>query len=183
MTTPPPAPTPPEPAPPPDPQPPADPQPPEPPEPPGDPGEPGGTATLEATLERERARAKAAEAKLARLQREHMTDREKELDAARDEGRADAAKTYGKRVALAELRALLTGRVSNPAALAARIDLADHVGDDGEVDSAELAKIADELAEAAAPAANGQPRVPAGPQGKPVPPEDFLGAALRGGGR
>jgi hypothetical protein len=101
---------------------------------------------------------------LDKLKRQGMTEAEQAIAAAREEGKAEAMRAQGLKVAAAEFRALAAGRFADPAAAAQALDLARYVGDDGEVDSAELAKAVDALAAATAP--NGTPpaRVPAGPR-------------------
>lgn len=153
-----------------------------PPEPPPEPEPPEDTTALKAALERERAARKAAEGKLAKATRATMTEQEQALDAARAEGRTEANRAAGLKVARAELRAALTGKVADPARTAELVDLARYVGDDGDTDSDGIAEAAGTLAASLAPSAGNGPgpaRVPAGPR-EPVDDGDFLGNRLRG---
>jgi hypothetical protein len=114
-----------------------------------------------------------------------MDDHQKAIDEARTEGRAEAMRAQGLKVAAAEFRALAAGRFADPAAAAAAVNLAQYVDEEGEVDSAELAKAVDALAAAVAPHSNGAPppaapRVPTGPRQSAEGRDDgWLRAAAR----
>jgi len=142
-------------------------------------GQPDDIARLRAALDHERREHKTTKGRLDRAQQAAMTDQEKAVAAAREEGRAEAAKAAGAKIAQARFLAAAAGKLADPAALADVIDLTRFVGDDGEVDQEALAAMVDRLASASpAPAANGG-RVPAGPR-QPVADGDFLGQQLRG---
>jgi hypothetical protein len=115
-----------------------------------------GLEKIRAALVKERCQRKAAEARLAKLQRQHMTDDEKALQAARDQGRAEAFKAAGLRIAAAEFRALAAGKLADPAAVLEVLDLSRFVGDEGEVDSAGLTAVVAKLAAALRPDRGGQ---------------------------
>ena len=138
----------------PDSQPPAGPQPgpgqPEPPKPPADPA--AELAKVQAVLDSERRARRKAEADLAQVQQAHMTDADKALAKARDEGNAEAQQAAGLRVAAAEFVAAATGKP--------------------------LGQYVDKLTTALpAPAPPGG-KVPAGARG-PANDGDFLGTMLR----
>jgi hypothetical protein len=79
------------------------------------------------------------------LRQQHKNDDEKALQAARDEGRAEAFKAVGLRVAAAEFRAVAAGKLADPAAVLEVLDLSRFVGDEGEVDLAGLTAMVDML--------------------------------------
>ena len=110
--------------------------------------QPGGLEALRGALANERRQRKAAEIKFARLRQQHMTDHEKALQAARAEGRAEAFKAAGLRVAAAEFRALAAGKLADPATVLEVLDLSRFVGDEGEVDLVGLTALVDKLAAA-----------------------------------
>jgi hypothetical protein len=107
--------------------------------------QPDGLEALRGALANERRQRKAAEIKFAMLRQQHVTDHEKALQAARDEGRAEAFKAVGLRVAAAEFRALAAGKLADPAAVLEVLDLSRFVGDEGEVDLVGLTAIVDKL--------------------------------------
>ncbi|HEY6315617.1 MAG TPA: hypothetical protein VIY52_33080 [Streptosporangiaceae bacterium] len=110
------------------------------------PAQPDGREALRGALANERRLRKDAQIKLARLRQQHMSDDENALQAARDEGRADAYKAAGLRVAAAEFRAVAAGKLASPAAALEVLDLSRFVGDKGEVDLVGLTTIVDKLA-------------------------------------
>ena len=104
--------------------------------------QPDGLQALRGALANERRLRKDAQIKLARLRQQHETA----LQAARDEGRADAFKAAGLRVAAAEFRAVAAGKLADPAAALEVLDLSRFVSDKGEVDLVGLTTIVDKLA-------------------------------------
>jgi hypothetical protein len=123
-------------------------------------------AKLRAILDDERKQRKAADDKLAKLERSAMTDQEKAVAEAREQGKAEAADEHAKALAAAEFRAAATGRLVNPDKALARLDLAGLVKD-GKPDTAAITAAVDDLA-----AVPGQPgRVPPGPR-EPGSPAD-----------
>jgi hypothetical protein len=82
------------------------------------------------------------------------------IAAAREQGRAEAAREAGLRLAAAEFRAAAAGRIANPDAALGVLDMSKLVTD-GEPDKDAIAALVDQLA-AIPPAAPG--RVPAGPR-------------------
>jgi hypothetical protein len=178
--------TPPEPpAPPPAPAPPAPPPPTAPPTaPPSNGGPPSDLAAdvarLTAALEAERRRAAGFEGQVTKLRNAQMSDHEKAIDAARAEGRTEAVKAAGLKLAAAEFRAAAAGKLADPGAALALLDLSQFVKDDGEVDTASLSDVVGKLVAQLPPPAAAPGRVPAGPQGTgPTGEEDFFGAGLR----
>jgi hypothetical protein len=144
----PPAPTPPAPTPP---------APPAPPAPTGDP-KPAG-AELEAALAAERQRAKELEARLAKIEQANMTEQEKAVAKAREEGKAEAAQEHALSLAAAEFRVQAAGKITNPDAALAVLDLSKLLKD-GAPDKTAITKLVDQLA--AVPPPPG--RVPPGPR-------------------
>lgn len=138
-------------------------------------------ADLERALARERKDNTALKAKYDRQAKEmteaQMSEQEKAVAKARDEGKAEALKAAGMRLAAAEFRAAAAGKIADPAAAVDLVDLSRFVDDDGEPDSDAIAKAVDRLAAGAAPASpNG--RVPGGPRSAPEESTDFVRAAL-----
>jgi hypothetical protein len=145
--------------------------------PPAEPDLAANVARLEAALAEERKRAAAAEGQLTKLRNQNMSEHEKAVAAAKAEGRTEAVREAGLKLAAAEFRAAATGKLADPAAALDVIDLSKYVSEDGEVDSKALAVLVDKLA-AALPAPAGSPaRVPAGPHGDTGEP-DFIRQAL-----
>jgi hypothetical protein len=141
-------------------------------------------ANLEEALERERSKTREFERQLALLKQSQMTDQEKALAAAKDEGRKEAAKAAGVTLAAAEFRALAAGKLADPGRILGDgdLNLARYVDDQGNVDRKALEKLVERLAAAAAPVNAGGPGVPAGPRGAGQPGDsDFLRSAMRGG--
>jgi hypothetical protein len=89
-------------------------------------------AAIRKQLLKERAEKRALESKLSEHERAAMSDQEKAVAAARDEGRAQALQTAGKRLAAAEFRAAAAGKVPNIDAILEVIDPAKFISDDGE---------------------------------------------------
>lgn len=180
MTTPPAPPAPPVPPPTPPTPPPAPPTPP--PTPPAPPAPPAGSpeeelARLRAVLDDERKQRKAADDKLAKLTTAAMTEQERAVATAREEGKAEAAAEHAQALAAAEFRAAAAGRIAKPEAALARLDLAKLVKD-GKPDTAAIKAAVDDLA--AVPPPPG--RVPAGPRdpGGPANGDFFREQLARG---
>ena len=171
---------------PPAPQPPPAPPAPQPPAPPPAEPEPApddGAGEVRAALERERARSREFERQLQELRNAQMTDQEKALAAAREDGRKEAARAAGVALAAAEFRALAVGKLADPGKMIedGDLNLGRFVADDGTIDAKGLAKLVDRLAANAAPVNGSGPGVPAGPRGAGPADGDFLRAAMRGG--
>lgn len=134
--------------------------PPLPPPPPPVPPTPDDAAGLRATLDAERRSRKELETELAKLRAATMTEQEKAVAAARAEGRAEAARDAGLLVAAAEFRAAAAGKIANPEAALAALDLSKLIGTDNQPDRKAIAKLVEQLA--AIPDPGG--RVPPGPR-------------------
>lgn len=89
-------------------------------------------AAIRKQLLKERADRRALESKLSEHERAAMSDQEKAVAAARDEGRAQALATAGKRLAAAEFRAAAAGKVPNIDAILEVIDPGKFISEDGE---------------------------------------------------
>jgi acyl-CoA reductase-like NAD-dependent aldehyde dehydrogenase len=170
----------------PEPQPPAQPQQPQQPAPETPPdGTPApDVERLTTALERERSEHRATAQRLAEMQQQQMSDSERAVAAAREEGRVAALTEAGARMAAAEFRALAAGKLADPDAALEVLDLTKFVKD-GEPDRAGLAAIIERLAQAApAPTAPPPPpggHVPAGPRQSQPRSDDFLRTQLAGG--
>ena len=104
-----------------------------------------------------------------------MTDAEKAIATAREEGRAEAAQEHARELAAAEFRAQAAGRITNPDAALAVLDLAKLLKD-GKPDKTAIGKLVDQLAVVPPPPG----KVPAGvrdPGGNGA--IDWLGDAAR----
>jgi hypothetical protein len=123
------------------------------------PGPDDELAKLRASLEEERRQRREAEGKLGKLEQQHMTDQEKAIAQAKEEGRAEAAQAASLRLAAAEFRAQAAGKIANPDAALAVLDLSKLLKD-GEPDKTAIGKLVDQLA--AVPPPPG--KVPAGPR-------------------
>ena len=135
------------------------------PAPPPAPGPPPKAPTLEdltrleAALAEER-RLRADDRKqLDQLRRDGMSEAEKAIAKAREEGKAEAASEHAQELAAAEFRAQAAGRVANPDAALAVLDLAKLLKD-GKPDKTAIGKLVEQLA--AVPPPPG--RVPPGPR-------------------
>lgn len=134
-------------------------------------------AKLTASLDAERKRAKTLETELAALKAGQMTDQEKAVAAAREEGRAEAAKAAALVLVAAEFRAAAAGKLADPDAAIAVLDLAKLVAADGSPDKAAIAALVGKLA--AVPPAPGS--IPGGPRGGPPSGDgDWLHQVVRG---
>jgi hypothetical protein len=132
-------------------------------------------ARLNAALEAERQQRREIEQQLAAARQQGMSEQEKAVDAAREEGRRQAAHDAGLRVAAAEFRAAAAGRLGDVDAALEVLDLSAFVDEDGQVNRRRLTALVEKLAAALPP---GTGRVPAGPMGNGPADGDFLRAAL-----
>jgi hypothetical protein len=133
----------------------------QPPAPPADPA-----AELRASLEAERRKSKDLETELAKLRQQGMTDAEKAIEAARAEGRAEAEKQAALRLVAAEFRIAATGKLANPDAALAALDLAKLLDGKGEPDTKAITALVDQLA-AVPPAPPPGGHIPPGPRTEP----------------
>lgn len=104
--------------------------------------------------ERAKDNATAAE-ELAKLREAAMSDQEKAVAAARDEGRKSAVAEMSERLARLELKAVAKDRL--PAGLLDAIDIKRFITDDGDADTAAIAKFVEDNA---VKADTGKPPVP-----------------------
>jgi hypothetical protein len=133
---------------------------------------------VEAALAEER-RLRAEDRKaLDQLKRDGMTEQERAVAKARDEGKAEAALEHAQELAAAEFRAQAAGRITNPDAALAVLDMAKLLKD-GKPDKGAIGKLVDQLA--AVPPAPG--RVPAGPRDPGSANGDLFRDIMRGGSR
>ena len=97
----------------------------------------------------ERAKANATAAKeLEKFRQQTMSDTEKAIEQARNEGRQRTLVEVGGKLAAAEVRAAATGRMSEEQidTLLEGLNLSRFVGDDGEIDRAAVVKFVDGIA-------------------------------------
>jgi len=94
-------------------------------------------------------RAKAAEAELEKFRKSQMSDQEKAVAQARDEGKAEATSAAAQRLAGAEIKAALATVVADADKRAEIIDdlnLSRYIGEDGEPDAEKIAALRDRYA-------------------------------------
>lgn len=158
-----------------------------PPEPPKDRDWAAELKAAQAALEAERKLRIKSDNQINNLKQTQMSEAEKAIAAARVEGRSEALREAGKRLAAAEFRAIATGKIGDPAGALELIDLGRFVGDDGEPDTAAIEDAVGKLA--AALTANGQrppvpqaPHVPAGARDQDAGDTDWLRSALKARG-
>jgi hypothetical protein len=137
---------------------------------------------LKSALNEERKARREWESKYSKLEKEHMSDQEKLIAQAKDEGRKEAVQAAGRRLAAAEFKAAAAGKIGDPAAALEVLDLSKFVGQDGEPDSTAIQKVVDRLALAMPVQAPPSGRVPAGPRSDSDESPDFIRTALRGRG-
>jgi hypothetical protein len=146
---------------------------------PGD-GQPGedqaGGKELRGAYRAERKQRIELQKQLAELQRKSMSDSERAIAEAREQGRTEARAEAARRIAAAEFRSAANGKLADPDAALELLDLGRLVGDDGEPDPDAIKAVIERLAPATA-APGQQPRVPAGPRDT-QPETDFIRARL-----
>lgn len=98
--------------------------------------------------------AKASE-ELDKLRQKSMTEQEKAVAEAKAAGLSEAAKTYGSKLATAELKAAAASKGVDLSSISDLIDASRFVGEDGEVDTAAIGKAVDKLAKSLGPKRNG----------------------------
>jgi flagellar biosynthesis/type III secretory pathway protein FliH len=125
-------------------------------------------AKVTAALEEERKRARRLEADLAKAQQQGMTDAEKAIAEAKAAGRAEAEQAANLKLAAAEFRAKAAGRIANPDAALAALDLTKLLGKNGEPDTAAITALVEQLA-VVPPPPPPPGYIPPGPR-EPAPP-------------
>lgn len=88
---------------------------------------------------------KAAE-ELEKLRAAAMSEQEKAVAEAKAAGAGEAARTFGSRLAAAELKATAAAKGVDLSSIGDLIDASRFVGDDGEVDTAAIGKAVEKLA-------------------------------------
>ena len=108
--------------------------------------------------------AKAAKAELDKAVKSQMSDQEKAVAQARDEGKAEATSAAAQRLAGAEIKAALAGvvPVEKIAEIVDDTKLEKYIGEDGEPDVAKIAALRDRYAALTAGATPGTPPPPPG---------------------
>jgi hypothetical protein len=139
-------------------------------------------ADLAASLADERRKHRETQSRLAKIEAQHMTDQERAIAEAKAEGKAEATKTSGLRLAAAEFRAAAVGRFADPAAVIELVDLGRYLDDNGEPDTKAIVAAVDKLATGVVAPSNGGGKIPAGPRGDSGrdTSNDFLRASLDG---
>jgi len=92
-----------------------------------------------------------------------MSDADKAVAKAREEGKAEAERAANLKLAAAEFRAAAAGKIANPEAALAALDLARLLDKSGEPDAKAIAKLVGELA-AVPPPPPPPGHVPTGPR-------------------
>ena len=105
-----------------------------------------------------------------------MSDQEKAIAKAREEGKAEAAHAAALVVAAAEFRVQANGKIADPEAALAVIDMAKLLDDKDRPDKAAIGKLVGQLA--AVPPGPGH--VPAGPREPANGSGDWLRDQMRG---
>jgi hypothetical protein len=126
-------------------------------------------ARLTAALDEARRTAADAQRELAKVKRDGMTDAEKQLATARAEGKAEAEQAAALKLVAAEFRIAAAGRIANPDAALAALDLG-KLAKDGEPDKKAIAALVEQLA-AVPPPPPPPGHVPTGPRA-PAPNGD-----------
>ena len=116
-------------------------------------------ARLEATVAALRQEIKDKDTALNEARKGQMSEAEKAIAAAKEEGRAEAAAEHARQLAAAEFRAQSAGRIANPDAALAKLNL-DTLVKDGKPDTKEITALVAQLA--AVPPPPG--KVPPGPR-------------------
>lgn len=144
--------------------------------PPSQPPEGDELSRVQAALDAERRQHADTQRQLSKAQQSAMTDDERKLDEARQEGRTAAVREAALRVAAAEFRAAAQGKLSDPAAALEVLDLSKFIDDKGEVDTKAIGVLVEKLIKSlpAAPAG----KMPAGPRGGAPAESDFLRGVL-----
>lgn len=109
--------------------------------------------------------AKAASAELEKLRKSQMSEQERAVAQARDEGRAEASSTAAQRLAGAEIKAALATVVADAdkrAEIIEDLNLSRYIGEDGEPDAEKIAALRDRYASLTAAATPGTPPPPPG---------------------
>jgi ribosomal protein L17 len=129
-------------------------------------------AKLESTLAEVRGELKDAKQALATAQQASMSDQEKQIAVARAEGKAEAAKEAAERLAAAEFRIAAAGRLANPEAALAMLDMAKLVQKNGEPNRQAIAALVEQLAPQQAQQPGGGHVIPTGPRTASTPAAD-----------
>jgi hypothetical protein len=120
---------------------------------------------------------KTHEAELDKLRKAAMSDQEKAVAEAMEQGRKEATVSVASRLAAAEIKAALTGIVPDPAAVVEDLNLARYIDEDGEVDAKAVEALKEKYAAFAAP--GGKAPVPGVPVGaRSTAPTQTLAEAL-----
>lgn len=93
-----------------------------------------------------RREASERDTELAKLRKQGMSEQERLVAEAREQGKAEAAAEHARQLAAAEFRAQAAGRLADAEAALAVLDLAKLLGKDGQPDKAAIAKLVEQLA-------------------------------------
>jgi hypothetical protein len=144
---------------------------------------------LTSALNAERKARAVAEREANKLRDLTATDAEKAVQAAKEEGRAEAVKEMAGRLVETEVRAAAAGKLADPADAVRLLDVAEFVGDDGTIDRAAIDSAIAELVEskpylaAEKASSNGHHKAPQGTRPGATPEADgdaFLRNMVRG---
>lgn len=87
-----------------------------------------------------------AASELEELRKSQMSEQEKAVEAARQTGETEATSKFAQRLAVAEIKAALTGIVDDPTVVIDELNLAKYVTDTGDVDAEAVTKLRDTFA-------------------------------------
>jgi hypothetical protein len=116
---------------------------------------------------------------LTKLKQAQLSASEKAIEKARGEGRQEALKAAGSRLAAAEFRAQAAGKIPDPQTLLDTMDLSRFVDDDGEPNAKLIGQVIEKLSAAISNGRPTAPSVPSGPRADPTD-QDWLRQAVAG---
>jgi hypothetical protein len=152
------------------------PTPPAPPAPPAPAPTADADAELRAALDQERKARKDLETELAKVRQQGMSEQEKLIAKAREEGKAEAAHAAALVVAAAEFRVQAAGKIADPEAALAVIDMSRLLDDKERPDKAAIGKLVGQLAAVPPPPGH----VPPGPRDPGNGQGDWLRDQMKG---
>lgn len=141
---------------------------------------PADTIDWKNEARRQERETKKLRTELEQLRQASMSDQEKAVAAAREEGRKEAAKQTGVRLVDAEVRACAAGRKVDVDALLDGLDRSRFLTDDGEPDTKQIAAWVERIAPASA---NGAPDLGQGTRSGGSPDADMNSLLRRAAGR
>lgn len=145
----------------------------------------GGKKALDAERKARRTAeraAKAAQAEIEQLKEAQLSDNERAIAEAKREAKAEVLSEVNTRVLRAEIRAVATGRLTDPADALTFLDLTEfEVSEDGDVDTKSISKAIDDLVKSKPYLAAGRPSgdVDSGARGTSPNPSGDMNSMIR----